>query len=303
MEQSRSARRAQRRRQLLIRRLVALGCVLLVVVIGVGASYAHRHGGASGAIADATSRVRGQRVEHTTFHSRLLKRDLEQVVALPKGFSTSQHRPLLVFLHGRKSHPSSPGNRHVTEALAGLGDDPNAPVVLFANGGTHSYFHDRRDGKWGSYVTTELVPDVIHRYHLDASRVAYAGISMGGYGALELTRESRHRACAVVGIAPALWARGGDSAPGAYDDAADFAAHDVLGAVRADTDALHGTPVWLAGGDQDPFHAGTDAMAAALRGGSSSVVRRRGAGGHDGGYWNSQFAPMMRWVAARFATC
>lgn len=221
---------------------------------------------------------------------------------LPRGFDADQHRPLLVFLHGRKGRTSSPYDRHLVEAVGRAGNA--APVVLLVNGGSHSYYHDRRDGAWGSYVAKELVPSVTKRFHLDRDRIAFAGVSMGGYGALELTRELRTRRCGVAGIAPALWLHAGDSAPGAFDDADDFARHDVLGALRSNVrEALHGTPVWLAGGDADPFRPGTDAAADALRTQHASVVRRTGSGGHTGGYFHHQYLPMLRWFTKRFADC
>ncbi|MCW2921593.1 MAG: putative esterase [Thermoleophilia bacterium] len=235
------------------------------------------------------------------FSSKVLRQKLPQIIVLPAEFEEEQRRPLLVFMHGRNSHPKTLLNDELTDALARTGG--NAPVVLLANGGEHSYYHDRADGKWGTYISKELVGEVVRKYHLDPDRIGYAGISMGGYGAFELTREADKQLCGVAGLAPALWQSSGESAPGAFDDAEDFNAHDPLAAARADKDAFHGTPVFLAGGADDPFRAGTDAMAGALDGGPSTVVRRRGAGGHNALYWNPQFRPMIDWFAKRFANC
>lgn len=90
-------------------------------------------------------------------------------------------------------------------ALDGAGRD--APVVLLANGGDHSFYHDRRDGPWGSYVLHELLPATVQEYSLDPGRVAFAGISMGGFGALHLATRVRQAPCGVASIAPALWLR------------------------------------------------------------------------------------------------
>jgi S-formylglutathione hydrolase FrmB len=241
-------------------------------------------------------------IERIRFRSEHLHRTLEQVIVLPRDFERDDHRPMIVFLHGRKGHPSSPYDTSMVEALGSAGT--TAPVILLVNGGSHSYFHDRDDGAWGSYITKDLVPAMSRTYGIDTERIGYAGVSMGGYGALELTRGSTTRRCGVVGIAPALWLQAGDSAPGAFDDAEDFDDHDVLGAIRSDArHALHGTPVWLAGGDRDPFKPGTDAAAAALRDQHESVVRRTGHGGHDGAYFHRQYLPMLRWFIRRFTSC
>lgn len=307
----RAANRLARRRRL--RRHRAFAACLLAIVLA-GGVLVHRHGGplhvyrrvhevallAMGK-PDTPTALRGAKVVEWDFHSSVLDRTLPEVVVLPRGFRADQRRPLLVFLHGRKRKPGSPRNRAIEGAVGQVGED--APVVLLANGGDHSYFHDRRDGKWGTYVSEELVGYTVRKYGLDDTRVAYAGLSMGGYGALELTREANRTMCGVGAIAPALFLSAEQSASGAFDDADDFNAHDPLAAVRADNAALHGTPVFLAGGDEDPFREGTDAMADALRGGPSPVVRRTGAGGHSRLYWNPLFKPMLEWFVDRFDTC
>ena len=70
------------------------------------------------------------------------------------------------------------------EALGQLG--PRAPAVLFPDGDDHSYWHDRRDGRWETYVLREAIPAAIRRLRADPRRVAIGGISMGGYGAFNI---------------------------------------------------------------------------------------------------------------------
>lgn len=245
--------------------------------------------------------TRGARVVRETIHSDMLDRDLEQIIVLPEGFQEGDHRPLLVVLHGRSDSPAGRLNNPLMEALSAAGDD--APVVLLANGGDSSYYHDRDDGPWGSYLDDELIPYALDRFSLDPDRVVYGGISMGGYGALELVRQSGEQQCGVAAIAPALWHSAGQTPSGAFDDAEDFEAHDVLGAVEADPTALHGTPVYLAVGEDDPFHGVTASFAKALREGPSPVVHRTGAGGHTSDYWDARMADVLAWTVDRLATC
>ncbi len=193
--------------------------------------------------------TRGANVVREQVPSALLGRDLEQIVVLPRGFRRADQRPLVVLLHGRGDSPGGRLNTPLMEALEAAGDD--APAVLIANGGESSYYHDRDDGPWRSYLADELVSATVSRFSLDPSRVAYAGISMGGYGALEQVRQSGSRQCAVAAIAPALFETAAQTPAGAFDDAEDFAAADVLGAAVEDPDALHGTPVYLSVGEQD----------------------------------------------------
>jgi pimeloyl-ACP methyl ester carboxylesterase len=134
--------------------------------------------------------------ETCSLHSRVLGRDLEQVV-VPEGRS----RPLLVFLHGRGDGPGELLGDELVDALRELG--PEAPNVLFPSGGESSYWHDRRDGAWGRYVVEEAIPAALQRLHADRRRVAIGGFSMGGFGALDLARLHPGRFCAVGGHAAA----------------------------------------------------------------------------------------------------
>ena len=81
---------------------------------------------------------------------------------------------------------------------------PRTPVVLLADGGDHSYWHDRRDGAWGASVLREAIPAALRRTQADAHRVAIGGISMGGFGALDLARLGPRRFCAVGAHSAAL---------------------------------------------------------------------------------------------------
>ena len=67
---------------------------------------------------------------------------------------------------------------------------------------------------------------------------------MGGFGAYDIALKNPGRFCAVGGHSPALWFDGAETAPGAFDDAADFERNDVVGAVQADPDAFGDTRVW-----------------------------------------------------------
>ena len=130
----------------------------------------------------------------------LVHRDLHEVLVRPKG-----------------------AGEGLGSALHALGSE--APDVLLADGGDHSYWHDRRDGACGSSLVREAIPAAIARLHADGSHVAIGGISMGGFGAL---------------------------------DAQDFARNDLVHLPFPFRGA-----VWLDVGASDPFLAGDTAFARA----------------------------------------
>ncbi len=174
-----------------------------------------------------------------------------------------------------------------------------APVVLIPGGGRASYFHDRREGAWGSYVVREAIPAA--RRRADASRrTAIGGISMGGFGALDLARLYPRVFCAVGGHAAALFFRAADTPQGAFDDATDFANHDVIGA------AAQGNPygrmwVWIDVGRDDPFRDADTTLAHELRIHGGRVTFQLHDGGHSG--WSGRMAEYLRFYARALATC
>src|SRR3954447_8693203 len=168
----------------------------------------------------------GASLRRFTVKSRLVGRSLHEIGVVPAGLATGERRPMLVFLHGRGTGPGSSLSGEVYAGLARLGK--RAPVVVALDGGDHAYWHDRHDGRWGTYVLKEAIPAAVRLLPVDSSRVAIGGISMGGYGAFEVARHARRgRFCAIGGHSPAFWLSAGQTAPGAFDDASDFRRHDV----------------------------------------------------------------------------
>jgi poly(3-hydroxybutyrate) depolymerase len=233
----------------------------------------------------------GTRVMRFALQSRLLHRQLHEILVLPGG--RAQRRSLLVFLHGRSSGPEDLLSDALFKGLSALG--PNAPAVLLADGGDHSYWHDRSDGPWGSYVLREAIPAALARSGGDPSRVAVGGVSMGGFGALDLARIAPHRFCAVGGHSAALWLQGGDTPAGAFDDGSDFARHDVIAAARSRSP--YRAPVWLDVGTNDPFRAADTAFARELRADHARVAFHVWPGAHGPTYWRRHMAAYLRFYA------
>ena len=224
--------------------------------------------------------TRGARLVHFTLHSRFTRSDLHEVLVVPP-----QHgRWLLVLLHGYHASPSQFLTQPFFDTLGALGS--RAPDVLLLDGGADSYWHDRADGRWGSMVVREAIPAGIARTH--ARRVAIGGISMGGYGAL--LASSRHRGFCAVGVqSPALWPSAGETAPGAFDDARDYARNDVF-------ELRPPHPLWIDLGASDPFRAAT--LAYARRAGVRAHLR---PGGHDAALWDAFTPQFLRFFARECA--
>lgn len=251
----------------------------------------------------AGTETRGAAVETLTVDSEAVPGEHPVSVVVPDGADQDSGRPLLVFLHGRSGDSRSyTDEEDFFAALEAQGE--RAPVVAFPDGGDSSYWHDRADGAWGKYLIEEVVPEIADRFGTADRKVAIGGISMGGFGALNLAAQHPGLFCAAGGHSPALFQSGGESAAGAFDDAADFDRNDVISTARQDPGAFAGTPVWLDAGERDPFVPGVSAMRDALTANGADVtVKSEWRGGHDDGYWNAHWDEYLRFYAKALAEC
>lgn len=245
----------------------------------------------------------GAEVARLTIDSEAVGEDLEVAVVLPEGTSGEPgKRPLLVFLHGRSGTADTyTGDEAFFRGLSGLGD--RAPIVAFPDDDGDSYWHDRDTGNWGTYVIDEVIPMVAEQFDADPERVAIGGISMGGFGAYNLALHNPGRFCAVGGHSPALWFEGGDTAPGAFDDAEDFERNDVIETIQSNPAAFGPTSIWNDAGTRDPFLISDTAFNETLEAADANLTAHTWPGEHDSAYWDSHWPAYLRFYADALAGC
>ena len=253
---------------------------LLVVLIGI----------ALGAAACSSSSSGPEAPLHiSTFElkSKLLHRQLDQILVTPEG--GGKGRPLLVFLHGYGGTPADTLGPAFVAALRKLGD--RAPVVVLPDGQT-GWWHDRDEGRWGSYVLKEVIPAALARSGADRHKVAVGGISMGGFGALNL---GRHKGlfCAVGGHSAAVLEN--DDFGFGFDNLADFNRNDLIEIAK--TRSPYDAPVWIDVGDQDELRPVDRLLAKELHARGADVTFHIWPGGHDGDYWNKHFDEYVKFYA------
>jgi S-formylglutathione hydrolase FrmB len=209
-------------------------------------------------------------------------------IARPPG-QTKALRPVIA-LHGKGSDASTVMAGGVEQGLAQAVNAGLPPFAVVAVDGGGSYWHKRASGEdAGAMVLNELIP-MLDTQHLDTSRVAFLGWSMGGYGALLLGgRLGPARTAAICAVSPALWLSSGAAAPGAFDGPDDFAANSVFG-----MPALGSIPIRVDCGDGDPFYAATKQFIAQL---PNPPAGGFSPGGHDPGFWSSQLPAELTWIA------
>jgi S-formylglutathione hydrolase FrmB len=249
---------------------------------------------------DAVRDTFGAKIHKFDIESKVLDRSMPVSVVVPRRTPT-ENRPLLIFLHGRNDDERSYLVDPMFGALADLRD--RAPVVAFPYGGASSYWHNRDSGQWAEYVLSELIPKLIRRFDISPRKIAIGGISMGGYGAYDIARQAPGRFCAIGGHSPAIWESSGETADGAFDDAADFERNDIIAAAKLKPSPYRGTRLWIDAGDEDPFLPGDQAFEDALESSGLDPIVRSGSGGHDSDYWNSNWREYLGFYARALNNC
>jgi hypothetical protein len=93
------------------------------------------------------------------------------------------------------------------------------------------------------------------------------------------------------GHSPALWFSGAESAAGAFDDAEDYARHDIV-----NHPPRYSAPVWIDVGTDDPVHNAAVHYAREIH-----VELQVWPGGHDSGYWHSHMRQYLAFYASHCA--
>jgi S-formylglutathione hydrolase FrmB len=215
-------------------------------------------------------------------------------VLLPPTQPAAAGLPVCLVLHGKGDDHNAAANLvHLDRALATVTQGGGPPFALVAmDGGDDTYWHARANGDDPQKMLVhELLPRLAAA-GMKTQRFALFGWSMGGYGALLLAEVlGRARVAFVAVDSPALWLTGGETPLGAFDDAQDFARHNVF----AGRPRLAGIPVRIMCGQSDSFAPDTREFA---KGVPDLVAADFPKGGHEPSLWAStavaQLTPLAR---------
>lgn len=143
--------------------------------------------------------------------SAVLGRDLQFNVYLPDGYKDSTARyPVIYLLHGASGDQNDWNQKgSAVETLDGLIRRGliRPSIAILPSIGPQSWFADGAAHKMETALMTELLPQVDARYRTGTARSerSIAGLSMGGYGALNLSLRHPSRFCAAGIISPAIY--------------------------------------------------------------------------------------------------
>ncbi len=143
--------------------------------------------------------------------SQVLGRDIRLNIYLPDGYKGGNaHYPVIYLLHGASGDENDWTHKgSVLETLDGLMRRGliRPSIAVMPSIGPQSWFADGAAFRMETALMTELIPAVEQRYRAgtDRSERSITGLSMGGYGALNLSLRHPERFCAAGVISPAIY--------------------------------------------------------------------------------------------------
>jgi S-formylglutathione hydrolase FrmB len=129
-------------------------------------------------------------VRQASFTSPALGREVRYVVDLPPSYDKSQARkyPVVYALHGLFEGSGFWEGRGLAAILAELRAKGLAEFLVVAVDGGNSFFVNAKGGRYQDMLTQDLVAHIEATYRASTARTGRGllGISMGGYGALNI---------------------------------------------------------------------------------------------------------------------
>ena len=145
-----------------------------------------------------------------TLKSEALGRDYKYTIYLPDSYAKDTKRyPVLYLLHG------AGGDENEWLAKGGLRETMDAmiarnqiqPMVVVMPGHTQGWWVDGAKDKAETALVKEVMPHAEGKYRIDATRTnrLVAGLSAGGYGALNLAMKYPQQFAATAILSPAIY--------------------------------------------------------------------------------------------------
>ena len=279
---------------------IRIGALVLAVIASSSASL-----GTSAATPQGSVVVR-------SLWSRALKHSVRTLVYLPPSYRPDgPPLPTLYLLHGTPGTPDSLFALGVPEQLDQLIESGGAPamIVVAPSGGRRPESDTEWDdsvadagARWGTFVTRDLVNAIDDDYATKPGRRsrAIAGISMGGYGAINLALGHSDR----FGIA-ASWSGYFVSNTPDVDGpqgSSTWRARSPLLSVAQRAPTLRRQPVATSfySGRADRFFAENVSFSETLTRLGLPHRFRAVAGGHDASVWRAQLTTELAWIGREF---
>jgi S-formylglutathione hydrolase FrmB len=276
----------------------------MLVVVAVLAS-------ASAPLGSAAAAPKGSVVARSVW-SPALGHTVRTLVYLPPAYDPSGPRlPTLYLLHGTPGTPDGLFALGVGSRLDSLIDAGGAPamIVVAQSGGRRPDSDTEWDdavsdagARWGTFVTRDLVRAIDADYRTRPARAsrAIAGISMGGYGAINLAL-GHTGTFAIASSWSGYFVSNTPRVDGPHGSQT-WRARSPLLAVAGRAPALRRQPVATSfySGRADRFFGENVSFNRALSRLGIPHRFRAVSGGHDATVWRAQMATELTWIGKQF---
>lgn len=240
-----------------------------------------------------------------TLHSPILNRDEPYRIYLPPGYfaNPQQRYPVLYMLHGYSGSRLEWFNYGLfTEADQLITQGQIQPMIIVLPTGDQEYWvdHDKGGLQWGTYVAQDVVNyiDQNFRTKADPQDRAIGGLSMGGYGALNIGFNYPD----VFGVVSSTSAglRPKDQDPNYLGNDAWYADHDPISlASGLDVQTLSSLKIWIDCGTEDnEWFARNQLLDQILTDRGVPHVWLPQPGGHTVQYWEADVPTLLNWYSS-----
>jgi putative tributyrin esterase len=243
-----------------------------------------------------------------TFHSVALNRDMPYRVILPAPISSGQKFPVVYLLHG------GGGGFHDWSNYSDVARFAERGLILVMPEGNSSYYTNSADqpqDRYEDYIVSDLIPDVESRFPAAVGRAkrAIVGVSMGGFGAVDLALKHPELFVFAGAISPAIDV---PSRPFSIKRIQQYRQHaaifgpwksqhrlanDPLVIARS-ADSARTPYLFLTCGDQEGLLPANRQFSALLAKRHFAYEFHTGPGGHDWNQWNQRITSVFESLLA-----
>jgi S-formylglutathione hydrolase FrmB len=247
-----------------------------------------------------------QRVQDVKFFSKTLQREMPYRVILPEGYFMTEIRyPVLYLLHGYTGHYRSfEAHSNLTRYLG------RYQLIVVSIEGENSWYLNSATNpkeKWEDYFLHDVISDVQDRFRSNGGDArAIAGISMGGYAAINIALKNPGLFFFAASLSGSLDAPHNPE----FDKFPGFA--DVFGPAGSQThknndvfllaekaEPQHTSFIFLACGTEDDTIPSQHHFADLLRQRHIAYEAIEFPGEHEWTFWEAAIPPMLRSLARR----